>query len=39
MTPVGDDEAETHELFNTAAAQSYLSQERRLDKIRHGAAA
>jgi hypothetical protein len=39
MTPVADDEAETHELFHTEAAQTYLSQERRLDKIRHGAAA
>jgi radical SAM superfamily enzyme YgiQ (UPF0313 family) len=39
MTPVGDDEVATHELFNTEAAQSYVKTEQRLDKIRHGAAA
>jgi hypothetical protein len=39
MTPVADDEAATHELFHTEAAQTYLKTEQRLDKIRHGAAA
>ena len=38
LTPIGDDEIETHELFKTEAAQAYVSQERRLDQIRHGAA-
>jgi len=37
MTSVTDDETETHELFRTAAAQTYLTQERRLEKIRQGA--
>jgi radical SAM superfamily enzyme YgiQ (UPF0313 family) len=36
MTPVADDETETHELFRTAAAQTYLTRERRLEKIRQG---
>ena len=39
ITPVTDDEIETHEMFKADAAQTYVSQERRLDKIRHGAAA
>jgi hypothetical protein len=39
LTPVGEDEMETRELFQTAAAQAYVDQERRLDKIRHGEAA
>jgi Radical SAM superfamily len=39
ITPVTDDEIATHEMFKTDAAQAYVSQERRLDKIRHGAAA
>jgi hypothetical protein len=36
MTPVADDETETRELFRTAAAQTYLTRERRLEKIRQG---
>ena len=34
---VADDETETRELFRAAAAQTYLTQERRLEKIRQGA--
>jgi len=30
-------ETETRELFRAAAAQTYLTQERRLEKIRQGA--
>ena len=37
MTSVADDETETRELFRTVAAQTYLTQERRLEKIRQGA--
>jgi hypothetical protein len=37
MTSVTDDETETRELFRTVAAQTYLTQERRLEKIRQGA--
>jgi len=36
MTSVTDDETETRELFRTAAAQTYLTRERRLDKARQG---
>jgi radical SAM superfamily enzyme YgiQ (UPF0313 family) len=36
LSPVADDEAETHELFQSEAAQTYVRQERRLEKIRHG---
>ena len=36
MTAVADDETETRELFRTAAAQTYLTQERRLEKMRQG---
>ena len=36
LTPVFDDDIESHELFNTEAARAYVSQERRLEKIRHG---
>ncbi len=39
LTPVTDDEVETRDLFKTDAAQAYVSQERRLEKIRHGEAA
>jgi hypothetical protein len=39
ITPVTDDEVETHEMFRNEAAQAYVSQERRLEKIRRGAAA
>jgi hypothetical protein len=38
MTPVTDDETETHDLFRTAAAQAYVGQEVRLEKARHSAA-
>ena len=36
MTPVADDETQTHELFRTDAAQAYIGQEQRLEKARHG---
>ena len=36
MAAVVDDETETRALFGTAAAQAYLTQERRLAKIRQG---
>jgi hypothetical protein len=39
LTPVADDEMETRELFQNDAAQAYVSQERRLEKVRHGEAA
>jgi hypothetical protein len=39
ITPVTDDEVETHEMFRTAAAQQYVNQEKRLENIRHGQAA
>jgi hypothetical protein len=39
ITPVTDDEVETHEMFQNATAQAYVDQERRLQKIRQGAAA
>ena len=35
MTPVADDETQTHELFQTNAAQAYVGNERRLEKARH----
>jgi len=38
ITPVTDDEVETHEMFQNATAQAYVDQERRLQKIRQGAA-
>jgi radical SAM superfamily enzyme YgiQ (UPF0313 family) len=34
ITPVTDDEIETHEMFKSAAAQAYVSQEQRLANIR-----
>jgi Radical SAM superfamily len=37
LTPVTDDEVETHELFRSQAAQTYVGQEQRLDKIRRAA--
>jgi Radical SAM superfamily len=37
MTPVADDEALTHELFRSEAAQAYIGQEQRLEKARHRA--
>ncbi len=39
MTPVADDETQTHELFRTDAAQAYVGNERRLEKARHRALA
>ena len=36
LTPVAEDETETHELFQTQAAQAYVSQERRLQDVRRG---
>ena len=38
ITPVTEDE-EARELFQTGAAQAYLNQEHRLEKLRHGEAA
>ena len=35
MTPVADDETQTHELFRTDAARAYIGQEQRLEKARH----
>ena len=34
ITPVTEDEIETHEMFKSAAAQAYVSQEQRLASIR-----
>lgn len=34
MTPVAEDEAATHEMFHTRAAQAYVGQQRRLKEIR-----
>lgn len=39
LSPVADDEAETLELFQSEVAQTYVRQERRMEKIRHGEAA
>jgi len=39
LSPVAEDEAETLELFKSGAAQAYVRQEKRLEKIRHGEAA
>jgi hypothetical protein len=39
ITPVTDDEIETHEMFKSEAARAYVDTERRLEKIRHGEAA
>jgi hypothetical protein len=39
ITPVTDDEIATHEMFNTDAARAYVDSEKRLEKIRQGAAA
>ncbi|MFY9992589.1 MAG: radical SAM protein, partial [Rhodoplanes sp.] len=39
ITPVTDDETGSRELFQNAAAQAYVDQERRLKEIREGAAA
>ena len=37
ITPVTEDEAETHEMFQNNAARSYVESERRIAKIVHGA--
>jgi Radical SAM superfamily len=39
ITPVTEDEIETHEMFQNATARAYVDQEQRLEKIRHGEAA
>jgi len=39
LSPVSDDETESRELFQSDAAQAYIRQEKRLDKLRHGEAA
>jgi hypothetical protein len=39
IAPVTDDEVATHEMFHTDAARAYVDQERRLEKVRQGAAA
>jgi radical SAM superfamily enzyme YgiQ (UPF0313 family) len=39
ITPVTEDEIETHEMFKSAAAQAYVHQEQRLAEIREGAVA
>jgi hypothetical protein len=39
ISPVTEDEIATHEMFQTEAAQAYVKQEQRLEKIRHGEAA
>jgi hypothetical protein len=39
MTPVSEHEAETHELFGTAAARAYVDHERRLRDVYRSAAA
>jgi len=36
ITPVTDDEIETHEIFHTAAGHQYVEQEKRLEKIKLG---
>jgi radical SAM superfamily enzyme YgiQ (UPF0313 family) len=36
LTPVADDEIETHALFASAGAHAYVEQERRLERLRHG---
>jgi len=36
MSPITDDEVETHDLFGTEAARAYVSKEQRLQQIREG---
>jgi hypothetical protein len=36
ITPVTDDEIETHEMFHTAAGHQYVEQEKRLEQIKLG---
>lgn len=38
ISPVEDDEVETHEMFHSDAARAYVSQEQRLEKIIHAVA-
>jgi hypothetical protein len=38
MTPVSEDEAETHELFNTLAAKAYIEHEQHLKDVRRNPA-
>ena len=38
LTPVSDDESERLDLFQTGEAKAYVEQERRLQKVRAGAA-
>jgi hypothetical protein len=38
LTPVADDEIETRELFQSEAAQAYLGQKQRLDRLSRGQA-
>jgi radical SAM superfamily enzyme YgiQ (UPF0313 family) len=38
LTPVGEDETETHALFASAGAHAYVEQERRLERLRQGEA-
>ena len=39
ITPVTDDEIDTHEMFHNDAAQDYVRQEQRVDQLTHGEAA
>jgi hypothetical protein len=39
ITPVTDDEIETREMFQTAAARNYVVKIQRAEKLRTGAAA
>ncbi|MEZ5786704.1 MAG: radical SAM protein [Xanthobacteraceae bacterium] len=39
ISPVEDDETETREMFQSNAAQAYISEERRLKRVRQGEAA
>ena len=39
ISPVEDDETETREMFQSNAAQAYVSEERRLKRVREGEAA
>ena len=39
ITPVTDDEIETHEMFHTEAGAQFVTQEKRLEKIKLGTAA
>lgn len=39
ITPVMDDEIETHELFQSVEAQSYVVKIHKVEKLRHGTAA